>query len=88
MNRKTIFIIIAILILFSAWSPWINNQNLRARILQEKGSIDGTMDKDGKLVCDYKVQWMPFGRYVASCEGGYYVPFWKTIYQLKSVIIE
>ena len=30
---------------------------------------------DGVLICDYKVVWWPFGRYVASCEGGYFVNF-------------
>jgi len=30
---------------------------------------------DGVLICDYKVSWWPFGRYVASCEGGYFVNF-------------
>lgn len=32
-------------------------------------------------MCDYNVMWFPFGRWVASCEGGYYVIFWgKPIY--------
>jgi len=24
--------------------------------------------------------WFPFGRWVASCEGGYYVTFWGQIF--------
>jgi len=37
--------------------------------------------EDGILICDYNVMWFPFGRWVASCEGGYYVTFWgKPIY--------
>ncbi len=32
--------------------------------------------ENGILICDYKVMWFPFGRWVASCEGGYYVTFW------------
>ena len=37
-------------------------------------------DKKGNLVCDYFVMWIPFGRYVASCEGGWFVTFWwKTL---------
>ncbi|NOZ81928.1 MAG: hypothetical protein GXO63_02140 [Candidatus Micrarchaeota archaeon] len=32
--------------------------------------------KNGIILCDYNVMWFPFGRYVASCEGGYYVTFW------------
>jgi hypothetical protein len=33
---------------------------------------------DGVLICDYEVTWLPFGRWVASCEGGYYVTFFGT----------
>lgn len=33
--------------------------------------------EDGIIICDYRVMWFPFGRYVASCEGGYYVGFWS-----------
>ena len=37
--------------------------------------------ENGILICDYKVMWFPFGRWVASCEGGYYVTFWdKPVY--------
>jgi hypothetical protein len=28
------------------------------------------------LIRDYNVKWAPFGRWVASCEGAYYVTFW------------
>jgi hypothetical protein len=28
---------------------------------------------DGILLCDYNVRWVPFGRWAASCEGGYYI---------------
>lgn len=34
---------------------------------------------DGILICDYNVIWVPFGRWVASCEGGYFVTFWGEI---------
>lgn len=36
--------------------------------------------EDGILVCDYKVMWVPFGRWVASCEGAYYVTFYGQIF--------
>ncbi|MBC7090566.1 MAG: hypothetical protein H5T50_01440 [Nitrososphaeria archaeon] len=35
--------------------------------------------EDGILICDYNVYWFPFGRWVASCEGGYYVTFYGQI---------
>jgi hypothetical protein len=50
--------------------------------------MDGTMGwvdypngtKKYELICDYNVMWTPFGRWVASCEGGYYVTFWDKIF--------
>ena len=35
---------------------------------------------DGILICDYNVKWALFGRWVASCEGTYYVTFWGEIW--------
>ncbi len=35
--------------------------------------------EDGILICDYKVMWFPFGRWVASCEGCYYITFYGQI---------
>lgn len=61
------------------WAPWLNNQKLHDKVLEERGRLDGTIDKDGNLICDYNVMWFPFGRWVASCEGGYYVTFWGEI---------
>lgn len=34
---------------------------------------------DGVLLCDYDVMWVPFGRYVRSCEGGWIVTFYGNI---------
>ncbi len=102
MKQKTKIAIaaIALLLLLLAWAPWLNDQALHDKILQERGRKDGTIVPenkiigseealqelkeesikqgvtDGILICDYKVQWVPFGRYVASCEGGYFVTFW------------
>lgn len=78
MNRNLKIAIFAfLLILFLlAWAPWLDNQALHDRIMQEKARIDGTIDKQtGELICDYNVMWTPFGRWVASCEGGYFVTF-------------
>jgi hypothetical protein len=78
MNRNLKIAIFAfLLILFLlAWAPWLDNQALHDRIMQEKARIDGTIDKQtGELICDYNVTWFPFGRWVASCEGGYFVTF-------------
>lgn len=74
-NNKIIITIIAAVIIVLAWAPWLNHQAIHDQILQERGKIDGTIDVEGNLICDYNVMWAPFGRWVASCEGGYYVTF-------------
>ena len=52
-------------------------ENLPDEVLQEM--LEESREKgveDGILICDYNVMWAPFGRWVASCEGGYYVTFY------------
>jgi hypothetical protein len=78
-NKKIIIGIIVASIVMLCWSPWLNNQKLHDKVLEEGGRRDGTIDKYGNLVCDYKVTWFPFGRWVGSCEGAYYVTFWGKI---------
>lgn len=85
MKRSTkvikIVIIAFLLILFLlTWAPWLNDQAIHDRVFQERAHIDGTIDREtGELICDYNVMWFPFGRYVASCEGGYFVTFYGKI---------
>ena len=70
-----------------AWSPWMDNKVIHDKVFKEKAHIDGTMgwiiqpdgSKEYMLICDYNVIWFPFGRWVASCEGAYFVTFWGTI---------
>ncbi|MFH1036485.1 MAG: hypothetical protein ABIG29_00935 [Candidatus Nealsonbacteria bacterium] len=79
-NRKILIIIIAAITVILMWAPWLDNQSLHDKVFEERAEIDGTIDKyTGELVCDYNVMWAPFGRWVASCEGGYYVTFWGKI---------
>ena len=81
-NRKLIIIAIvtAVIIVIFARAPWLDNQSLYDKVFEERAKIDGTTNKyTGELICDYNVMWAPFGRWVASCEGGYYVTFWGKI---------
>lgn len=83
MKRKTKFILfISLLALFLlAWAPWMNSKTIHDKVFNERAKTDGTIDKQtGELICDYNVAWFPFGRYVASCEGGYFVTFWEKIF--------
>jgi len=80
MKRKTKIILFISLLFLLAWAPWMDNKAIRNRVFDERAKIDGTIDKQtGELICDYDVTWLPFGRYVASCEGGYFVTFWSKI---------
>lgn len=86
MSRRGRFLAGVFLVLFLAailalaWSPWLDDKEIRDRVLSEKAVIDGTMDREtGELICDYSVMWIPFGRWVASCEGGYLVTFYGAL---------
>ena len=89
MNKKTkiIIILISLVLVLLFWAPWMDNQIIHDMVFREKAHKDGTMGwilhSDGTreftLICDYNVMWFPFGRWVVSCEGGYFVTFWGKI---------
>ncbi|MBL7160495.1 MAG: hypothetical protein ISS93_01445 [Candidatus Aenigmarchaeota archaeon] len=81
MGRNTKALVLVILLLLAAlvWAPWLDEHEIHDQILQEKAKTDGTIDSDGELICDYSVMWFPFGRWVASCEGGYFVTFYGNV---------
>jgi len=77
---KLAAIALALALLLLAWAPWMDEQEVHDRVLREKAQKDGTIDRQtGVLVCDYKVGWLPFGRWVGSCEGAYFVTFYGQI---------
>ena len=86
-NTKIIFILALLAMLCLVWAPWMDKQAVHDKVFEEKAHIDGTMGwvtqqdgtKEYMLICDYNVMWFPFGRWVASCEGGYFVTFWGKI---------
>lgn len=79
--RNFLFIVTIVLIsMFLTWAPWLNDQKLHDEVLNSnRPHQDKTIDDSGNLVCDYSVIKFPLGRWVASCEGGYYVTFWGQI---------
>lgn len=108
-TKKGILLGLLALSILLTWAPWLDDEEVRKRILRERGPVDGSVmpleviiekssmsnelleemleesrEKgvgNGILICDYKVMWAPLGRWVASCEGGYYVTFWgKPLY--------
>jgi len=82
MEWSTAFLLGSILLalLFFAWAPWMDDRAVHDLVFTSRANVDGTIDKaTGELICDYSVSWLPFGRWVASCEGGYFVAFWGAI---------
>jgi hypothetical protein len=78
-NVKLVFML-GLLVLLFAWAPWLDDAAIHDQVFAERAHIDGTIDKQtGEVICDYSVSWCPFGRWVASCEGGYFVTFWGKI---------
>lgn len=86
-NTKIIFILTLMALFLLIWAPWMDTQAIHDKVFQEKAHKDGTMGwvikpdgtREYTLICDYNVMWFPFGRWVASCEGGYFVTFWGKI---------
>jgi len=80
-TESKIILVLAILVwIVLAWAPWMDDKAIHDKVFEEKARIDGTIDKrTGEIICDYEVSWVPFGRWVASCEGGYFVTFWGKI---------
>ena len=79
-NTKIVLILALLVLLLLAWAPWMDNKAIHDKVFEERSGVDGTIDKQtGELICDYNVTWFPFGRWVASCEGGYFVTFWGNI---------
>ena len=79
MKQKIKIVLVATILplFFLAWAPWLDDQAIHDTVFEERARVDGTIDKQtGGLICDYKVMWAPFGRYVASCEGDYFATFW------------
>lgn len=88
-HRAILIILVFSLVVFVfAWAPWLDDKEVHDMVFREKAHRDGTMDwvrlpngtRVYTLICDYNVNWAPFGRWVASCEGGYYVTFWGKIW--------
>ena len=86
-NTRLILILVLLEFLLLAWAPWMDDEAIHGQVFQEKAHKDGTMGRivhpngtrEYALICDYTVMWFPFGRWVASCEGGYLVTFWGKI---------
>jgi hypothetical protein len=79
-NPNIVLFLAIIVLMLLAWTPWMADKAIHDKVFEEKAWIDGTIDKQtGELICDYTVSWFPFGRWVASCEGGYFATFWGKI---------
>ena len=83
-RRGLLGLALLLALLLLAWAPWLNNQAIYQEARRTRAMRDGTYGwvrcVDGSVrrmwVCDYTVRWALFGRWVASCEGAYYVTFW------------
>jgi len=79
-EAKAVLVLVLLVLMLLAWAPWMDDKAIHDGVFEQRARIDGTIDKQtGELICDYTVTWFPFGRWVASCEGGYFVTFWGGI---------
>lgn len=77
--KKALIIVVSLIAVVCAVAPWLDNQKIHDQVLADKARTDRTINEQGELMCDYHVDWVPFGRFVSSCEGGYFVTMWGQI---------
>lgn len=74
-NKKILFTGVFVILLFC---PWLDNKKIATDVYSLKAKTDGTFGSpcqdDG-----YFVSWVPFGRWAASCEAGWYITFWGMV---------
>ena len=80
-SSKSLKIITALLFVLAlmfilTWAPWLNNEKISLEVYKKRAHIDGTTETG----CEYKIMIAPFGRWAASCEGGYFIAFWDAIF--------
>lgn len=52
MENKTLALgVLALALMVLVWSPWLDGQEIRGKVLEEKGKIDGSVDTNGRIVC-------------------------------------
>lgn len=79
MKKKIFFIIIAIIAtVIIGWAPWLSANDARAIVktyenFQEQHSAERDQENP-----EINVTWLPFCRWVATYEGGWFVCFWQT----------
>ncbi len=87
MKNKLVLSISLFILFLLIWAPWMDSKVIHDKVFQQKAHKDGTMGwvilpdgtREYRLICDYNVVWVPFGRWVASCEGAYFVTFFGKI---------
>ncbi len=64
-------------LLILAWSPWLQAEKIKKKVLQNPNFI--TQHQKLDLKPDIYVTWLPFGRWVTTIEGGWFVTFWGSV---------
>ena len=64
-----------IVVLLFAWAPWMNNAIVKEEFLTVHPELRGFYDECPEPY----VLWVPFGRWVGNCEGGWIMSFWGEI---------
>lgn len=81
-SKKTLYTIIGIIAAFiigiTTWSPWLSKAEAE-RIVRERKNFIENNDDLGYPIEEVEVNVMnaPFGRWVTTAEGGWFVGFWE-----------
>ena len=75
--KKLLIIVLSLLFLVLTWSPWLNEEDAKGIVAKNTNFIEQHQKLDFKP--EVNVIWVPFGRWVTTIEGGWFVTFWGSV---------
>lgn len=80
-NTKTKLAVVAAIaiLLLLAWAPWLTDENVKEMVRSNKMFMLQHGPGTGQENPEMHVGWVPFGRWVTTYEGGWFVTFYGAI---------
>ncbi len=75
--RKLLIIVVLVAVSLLAWCPWIDEEFVKNRVSQQANFADQHKNLGSKP--EVHVFYAPFGRWVTTIEGGWFVTFWGEV---------
>lgn len=79
MKTKTVIIAVLSVLVISllAWAPWVTDDYAKNKVIEKVGFPNPVVGlEDDESLC---VTWIPFGRFAATYEHGWFVTFFGAV---------